>query len=153
MGKGKPKLTGNLLRQSVAEWNEARQRHGKKGRPNLSYEDLSGLDLREADLSFANLERANLEGTDLRDAKLLHANLCGATLERANLEGVNLTGVTWCESSLGFLVEGADVGLGLETAVVAAISPDEYQVLLNRRRELVKNPDPTDDWDDADCPF
>jgi uncharacterized protein YjbI with pentapeptide repeats len=99
------------LREGVAAWNEWRKEHPEI-LPNVSLEDLSGLNLSEANLSEtnlrrvnfsgANLERANLEGAILRWAKLSGANLRDADLRGANLQRAALTGSDLSQAHLGW---------------------------------------------------
>ncbi|MDF1496467.1 MAG: pentapeptide repeat-containing protein [Patescibacteria group bacterium] len=107
--------------EGIEKYHAMRKEH-PNWKPDLSYQDFSGLDLSEANFSKvilfkADLSRANLTGVDLFEAdlceaKLLKADLsgadlgltkllkvnfcwakfCGADLSRANLSGSNLSG-------------------------------------------------------------
>ncbi len=99
----------NLLRQSVAEWNDWRsQNHSIKpdltggelrsslagadlSRCDLTGARLSSIDLTGANLFNANLTEADLTGSCLIGANLTHANLADAKLLEANLVGTNLS--------------------------------------------------------------
>lgn len=147
----KARLTADLLRKSVVAWNAARANTTEW--PQLSGEDLSGLNL-----SGANLIHARLASTNLRAANLTFANLNGADLSDASMEGADLTdanllGCHWCGSSLGFHVAGPDVGLECTRAVVCALTPEEYQVLLDQRKNQVVPFELPDYWEDDDIPF
>src|SRR5437588_4747197 len=88
----------DVLKQGKDAWNQWRKEHVDI-KPDLSGEDLYGLDFSQANLSRTNINDANLSGTNFRKANLssadlLNAKLFGANLSNANLRRANLSGAT-----------------------------------------------------------
>ncbi len=98
-----------ILEQGVEAWNEWRELNPEV-RPDLSIEDLSGLDLRGADLQYADfhgaiLRRADLGGHDTargleRPTSLANANLRHADLRDAKLDGAYLATADFTHATL-----------------------------------------------------
>lgn len=80
----------------VAEWNERRSAGEKI--PDLSEENLVGLNLGGANLSWGRFRMANFRNVDLIGANLSHARLCDAHFSGANLNGANLFGADLSEA-------------------------------------------------------
>lgn len=74
----------NLLKQSVAKFNEWRKENPDK------LINLRGADLTSADLRDAKLIRTDLNAADLRGAKLIRADLSAANLDSTDLISANL---------------------------------------------------------------
>lgn len=69
-------------------------------RPNLSHQDLSGLNLAELDFKGADLSHCNLFGADLTGSDLEGANLAHAVLDRATLVHTRFSRATLQDASI-----------------------------------------------------
>jgi TIR domain/Pentapeptide repeats (8 copies) len=90
-----------MLKRSVEEWNEWRQRRSwrvtidPRALGAVNEVDLSGANLAGTTLAGAILVGANLEGADLRGANASWAKFDGANLREAKLNGAQLSSATF----------------------------------------------------------
>jgi len=90
-----------ILNQSVAFWNEWRERH-PDARINLEISDLSGMNLEGVNFTDAVLNGANLSCTSMKRAQMVRAKLIGANLANAELEHANFTHADLTRANLAF---------------------------------------------------